>query len=136
MVAQCLKKSPAALLPQDTRDSEGRERFHPFAPAQHLNYRIPRNPDWCARGPLPQQLSGSLSLSRDDVLLSERPHTALSQVRAVLDRPQGRLRLLLAAVGLVPLCRRAPDAPDRRAAARVPAIAAPHDARARSRYYP
>ena len=79
MVAQCLKKSPAALLPQDTRDSEGRERFHPFAPAQHLNYRIPRNPDWCARGPLPQQLSGSLSLSRDDVLLSQRDHTPRSR---------------------------------------------------------
>ena len=49
MVAQCLKKSPAALLPQDTRDAEGRERFHPFAPAQHLSYRIPRNPDWYAQ---------------------------------------------------------------------------------------
>ena len=28
MVAQCLKKSPATLLPQDTRDSQGRERCH------------------------------------------------------------------------------------------------------------
>ena len=50
MVAQCLRKSDAQLLPQDTRDTEGRERFHPFTPGQHLDYHIPKGGnDWYAQ---------------------------------------------------------------------------------------
>ncbi|KAJ1455133.1 hypothetical protein M885DRAFT_441469 [Pelagophyceae sp. CCMP2097] len=48
MVAQCLKKGPARLLPYDTRDARGRERFHPFSPGQHYTYSPPgeRSGDW------------------------------------------------------------------------------------------
>jgi len=48
-VANCLKKSPAKIVPYDTRDSVGRERFHPFNPGLQLTYRIPPNPDWYAK---------------------------------------------------------------------------------------
>ena len=45
-VANCLLKS-ADISPLDTRDSLKRERFHPFTPGQHLEYRIPPNQqDW------------------------------------------------------------------------------------------
>ena len=47
-VAHCLF-SIGNILPYDTRDPEGRERWHPFTPGQHLTYRIPKtNPmsDW------------------------------------------------------------------------------------------
>jgi glycoprotein-N-acetylgalactosamine 3-beta-galactosyltransferase len=47
----CLKKV-AGVHPYDTRDQFGRERFHPFTPANHLTYRISKDrPDWyvCAR---------------------------------------------------------------------------------------
>ena len=45
----CLKKA-AGVLPYDTRDELGRERFHPFTPANHLAYRIPRSgKDWYAQ---------------------------------------------------------------------------------------
>ena len=48
-VANCLKKA-AGVLPYDTRDELGRERFHPFTPANHLAYRIPRSgKDWYAQ---------------------------------------------------------------------------------------
>jgi len=48
-VASCLKKT-AGVLPFDTRDYQGRERFHPFTPGSHLTYRIsPKNPDWYAK---------------------------------------------------------------------------------------
>ena len=46
-VAQCLSKSN--VLPYDTRDTQKRERFHPFTPGHHLNYRIPlqnKQNDW------------------------------------------------------------------------------------------
>eukprot|EP01036_Dinobryon_divergens_P028475 gene28475-37425_t len=42
--ANCLKTQQ--IVPYDTRDSQERERFHPFTPGQHLAYRIPPNPDW------------------------------------------------------------------------------------------
>ena len=45
MVAECLKNGPLRLLPYDTRDAQGRERFHPFSPGQHLTYRAPKNRD-------------------------------------------------------------------------------------------
>jgi glycoprotein-N-acetylgalactosamine 3-beta-galactosyltransferase len=45
-IANCLRKS-GTILPHDTRDGKQRERFHPFTPGQHLDYRIPKtNPDW------------------------------------------------------------------------------------------
>ena len=45
-IANCLKVS-GNIEPYDTRDSLGRERFHPFTPGMHLEYRIPvNNPDW------------------------------------------------------------------------------------------
>mmetsp|Transcript_16257 Transcript_16257/g.37689 ORF Transcript_16257/g.37689 Transcript_16257/m.37689 type:complete len:134 (-) Transcript_16257:248-649(-) len=45
-VAGCLKRS-GGVLPLDTRDSLGRERFHPFTPGQHLTYRGGRGKgDW------------------------------------------------------------------------------------------
>jgi hypothetical protein len=38
------------ILPYDTRDEFGRERFHPFTPGQHLGYRVPpKDPDWYAK---------------------------------------------------------------------------------------
>mmetsp|Transcript_25138 Transcript_25138/g.25339 ORF Transcript_25138/g.25339 Transcript_25138/m.25339 type:complete len:691 (+) Transcript_25138:3-2075(+) len=47
-IASCLRVS-ANILPYDTRDELKRERFHPFTPGQHLNYRIPpKHPDWYA----------------------------------------------------------------------------------------
>ena len=45
-VANCLSKSD--ILPYDTKDPAGAERFHPFTPGQHLEYRIPSKPDWYA----------------------------------------------------------------------------------------
>jgi hypothetical protein len=47
--ANCLQKVQEHIFPFDTRDEFGRERFHPFQPANHLTYRIPRNPDWYAK---------------------------------------------------------------------------------------
>uniref|UniRef100_A0A7S2FZ30 Hexosyltransferase n=1 Tax=Octactis speculum TaxID=3111310 RepID=A0A7S2FZ30_9STRA len=44
MVARCLKRI-AGLVPYDTRDARGRERFLPFTPASHLAYRRNSN-DW------------------------------------------------------------------------------------------
>ena len=32
-----------------TQDTHGRERFLPFNPGHHLNYRVPPNPDWYAK---------------------------------------------------------------------------------------
>jgi hypothetical protein len=46
-VAHCLQVLD--IKPYDTRDSQGRERFHPFSPGQHLEYRIPTKPDWYAK---------------------------------------------------------------------------------------
>lgn len=40
-IAHCLKVS-GGILPHDTRDKNDRERFHPFTPGQHLEYRIPK----------------------------------------------------------------------------------------------
>ena len=39
-VANCLRVS-GNILPVDTRDTQERERFHPFTPGSHLTYRIP-----------------------------------------------------------------------------------------------
>lgn len=48
-VARCLKQV-GNILPYDTRDVLGRERFHPFTPGNHLTYRISKqNPDWYAK---------------------------------------------------------------------------------------
>jgi glycoprotein-N-acetylgalactosamine 3-beta-galactosyltransferase len=45
-VANCLFQS-AGILPYDTRDNLKRERFHPFTPGQHLEYRAPPDGnDW------------------------------------------------------------------------------------------
>lgn len=45
-VANCLKVS-GGITPYDTRDRLERERFHPFNPGNHLDYRIPlKNSDW------------------------------------------------------------------------------------------
>mmetsp|Transcript_9694 Transcript_9694/g.16078 ORF Transcript_9694/g.16078 Transcript_9694/m.16078 type:complete len:955 (+) Transcript_9694:76-2940(+) len=47
--ASCLQKVQEHIFPFDTRDEFGRERFHPFQPANHLTYQIPKNPDWYAK---------------------------------------------------------------------------------------
>ena len=45
LVADCFKNGPAHLVPVDTRDGTGAERFHMLNPGQHLAYR--RAPkDW------------------------------------------------------------------------------------------
>jgi len=44
-IANCLSKTHN-IKPFDTRDEHGRERFHPFQPANHLLYTFPKNPDW------------------------------------------------------------------------------------------
>ena len=45
-VAHCLKVA-GGIEPYDTRDPQGRERFHPFTPGMHLDYRIPKKEgDW------------------------------------------------------------------------------------------
>ena len=45
-VANCLRVS-AGIEPYDTRDPLKRERFHPFTPGQHLEYRPPKSGnDW------------------------------------------------------------------------------------------
>ena len=50
-VASCLRTSTeerkewgpyGQIMPYDTRDAQQRERFHPFTPGQHLEYRPPR----------------------------------------------------------------------------------------------
>jgi len=42
-VANCLRvSSNKELVPYDTRDSQKRERFHPFSPGQHLTYGVGR----------------------------------------------------------------------------------------------
>ena len=45
-VANCLRES-GGIVPYDTRDKLERERFHPFTPGQHLDYRKPAGEgDW------------------------------------------------------------------------------------------
>ena len=40
-IANCLRESSGnVLLPYDTRDTQGRERFHPFSPGQHITYGL------------------------------------------------------------------------------------------------
>ena len=50
-VANCLRQMTAErkewgpfgqIMPYDTRDAKHRERFHPFTPGQHLEYKLPR----------------------------------------------------------------------------------------------
>lgn len=41
MVAQCLRKALGVNI-SDTRDAQGRERFHPFSPGTHYNWRPPK----------------------------------------------------------------------------------------------
>lgn len=47
MIAECLRKVFKIGL-TDTRDAEGRERFHPFAPGSHLTWKppAPGKSDW------------------------------------------------------------------------------------------
>jgi glycoprotein-N-acetylgalactosamine 3-beta-galactosyltransferase len=47
MIAQCLKHAFDIGL-VDTRDAEGRERFHPFAPGMHYTWQhpVPPETDW------------------------------------------------------------------------------------------
>jgi glycoprotein-N-acetylgalactosamine 3-beta-galactosyltransferase len=47
MIAQCLRRVFQIDL-TDTRDSEGRERFHPFAPGSHYHWKppVPPHTDW------------------------------------------------------------------------------------------
>lgn len=41
MISKCLRESSnGAVLPYDTRDDKGRERFHPFTPGSHFNQRV------------------------------------------------------------------------------------------------
>ena len=48
-VARCLATASPPVIPYDTRDELGRERFLPFTPQNHLTYRVPKNPDWYAK---------------------------------------------------------------------------------------
>lgn len=47
MVAQCLRNQ-VNVYPYDTKDEYGSERYMPFQPAHHLDYKIPTGPtnDW------------------------------------------------------------------------------------------
>lgn len=48
MIAQCLRRAFDIGL-TDTRDKQGRERFHPFSPGSHYHWMPPKlgeNPDW------------------------------------------------------------------------------------------
>jgi glycoprotein-N-acetylgalactosamine 3-beta-galactosyltransferase len=49
MVAQCLRNK-LEVFPFDTKDENGGERYMPFGPQHHLNYKIPKNvnSDWYA----------------------------------------------------------------------------------------
>mmetsp|Transcript_25541 Transcript_25541/g.31459 ORF Transcript_25541/g.31459 Transcript_25541/m.31459 type:complete len:873 (-) Transcript_25541:132-2750(-) len=49
MVAQCLRNK-IQVVPFDTKDEDGGERYMPFQPRHHLNYRLPKDPssDWYA----------------------------------------------------------------------------------------
>lgn len=49
MVAQCLRNK-LKIFPFDTKDENGGERYMPFGPKHHLNYKIPENvnSDWYA----------------------------------------------------------------------------------------
>jgi len=46
MVANCFRKN--GIVPYDTKDEDGGERYMPFQPGHHLTYRPPANPkdDW------------------------------------------------------------------------------------------
>mmetsp|Transcript_29740 Transcript_29740/g.65904 ORF Transcript_29740/g.65904 Transcript_29740/m.65904 type:complete len:493 (+) Transcript_29740:154-1632(+) len=49
-LASCLGKK--GILPYESRDALGRERFHPFRPSTQLAYQVakePKKPDWYAR---------------------------------------------------------------------------------------
>ena len=48
MIAQCLRKEFNINI-EDTRDNDGRERFHPFSPGSHYSWRPPKpgkSKDW------------------------------------------------------------------------------------------
>jgi glycoprotein-N-acetylgalactosamine 3-beta-galactosyltransferase len=49
MVAKLLKKED--ILPYDTKDDSGGERYMPFLPGHHYSYRLPSGPskDWYAK---------------------------------------------------------------------------------------
>lgn len=49
MVAKLLHK--AGVLPYDTKDDDGGERYMPFLPGHHYGYRLPKDPskDWYAK---------------------------------------------------------------------------------------
>jgi glycoprotein-N-acetylgalactosamine 3-beta-galactosyltransferase len=51
MVAKLFRKMN--VLPYDTKDDEGSERYMPFLPGHHYNYRLPKDPlkskDWYAK---------------------------------------------------------------------------------------
>lgn len=49
MVAQCFRNH-LNVFPYDTKDENGGERYMPFAPAHHLNYKMPKDKssDWYA----------------------------------------------------------------------------------------
>ena len=45
MVAECLRHF--GVVPYDTRDGAGRERWHPFTPANHVMFKVSQQaPDW------------------------------------------------------------------------------------------
>lgn len=51
MVAKILRKM--GVLPYDTKDDNGGERYMPFMPGHHYTYRLPKDPknskDWYAK---------------------------------------------------------------------------------------
>jgi glycoprotein-N-acetylgalactosamine 3-beta-galactosyltransferase len=50
LMAECLRTSSGKIGLTDTRDSMGRERFHPFSPGTHLTWEPPKagSSDWYA----------------------------------------------------------------------------------------
>jgi glycoprotein-N-acetylgalactosamine 3-beta-galactosyltransferase len=82
-VANCLKKA-AGVLPFDTRDEHGRERFHPFTPANHLVYRVPKSgKDWYAKYSIDLK-EGEECCSANSVSFHYVKHQLMPKIHALL----------------------------------------------------
>ena len=84
MVAECFKNGPARLLPTDTRDARGAERFHPFTPGQHLSYKRDKN-DWYTKYSV-DLLEGPAYFAPDSVAFHYVKPDLMDHMDAVLHR--------------------------------------------------